>query len=154
MDAHDTARWKCSWRLEKFHGGAVGHPYEVIEGEGNLLLNAGITALWTALVLAGTRFDAANARVCVGDSAAVAAAAQTDMQGVNLRKAVDAGYPQVLAQSAIFRATFTGAEANFAWNEFGIANAAAAGAMLNRKQTSFGTKAGGTWQLTVTISLA
>ena len=103
-----------------------------------------------------TAFNNANARIGVGDSTTAFAAAQTDLQAPanKLRKAVDATYPQRAANVLTFRATFGTAEANFAWNEWGVFNAAAAGQMLNRKVEALGTKTSAqTWQLTVDLTL-
>lgn len=103
-----------------------------------------------------TAFNNANARIGVGDSSTAFAAAQTDLQAPanKLRKAMDATYPQRAANVLTFRATFGTGEANFAWNEWGVFNAAAAGQMLNRKVESLGTKTSAqTWQLTVDLTL-
>ena len=103
-----------------------------------------------------TAFNNANARIGVGDSSTAFAAGQTDLQAPanKLRKAVDATYPQRAANVLTFRATFGTAEANFAWNEWGVFNAAAAGQMLNRKVEPLGTKTSAqTWQLTVDLTL-
>ena len=103
-----------------------------------------------------TAFNNANARIGVGDSSIAFAAGQTDLQAPanKLRKALDATYPQRAANVLTFRATFGTAEANFAWNEWGVFNAASAGQMLNRKVESLGTKTSAqTWQLTVNLTL-
>lgn len=103
-----------------------------------------------------TAFNNANARIGVGDSSTAFAAGQTDLQAPanKLRKAMDATYPQRAANVLTFQATFGTAEANFAWNEWGVFNAAAAGQMLNRKVESLGTKTSAqTWQLTVDLTL-
>ena len=103
-----------------------------------------------------TAFNNANARIGVGDSSTAFAAGQTDLQAPanKLRKAMDATYPQRAANVLTFRATFGTAEANFAWNEWGVFNAAAAGQMLNRKVESLGTKTSAqTWQLIVDLTL-
>lgn len=103
-----------------------------------------------------TAFNNANARIGVGDSSTAFAAGQTDLQAPanKLRKAMDATYPQRAANVLTFRATFGTGEANFAWNEWGVFNAASAGQMLNRKVESLGTKTSTqTWQLTVDLTL-
>ena len=103
-----------------------------------------------------TAFNNANARIGVGDSSIAFAAGQTDLQAPanKLRKAMDATYPQRAANVLTFRATFGTAEANFAWNEWGVFNAAAAGQMLNRKVEYLGTKTSAqTWQITVDLTL-
>jgi hypothetical protein len=102
-----------------------------------------------------TAYDAANARIAVGDASTAFAAGQTDLQGASkFRKAMDATYPQRTDNVMTFRATFATVEANFAWNEWAIFNAAAAGTMLNRKVEAVGTKTSAqSWQVTIGITL-
>lgn len=132
---------------------------ELAPGLGNMLVNAGINALWTLVCGTGaTKFDNTNAYLGVGDSSTAEGASQTDLQAASnkLRKAMNGGYPTYgTSQKGTWQSDFTSAEANFAWNEFGVFNAAAAGTMLNRKVSSQGTKtAGQTWRLTLEITLA
>ncbi len=147
-------------------------PDEVIERVGNLLMFGGASCLWQALIGNGTGtagqaltfFNNANAAIGVGDSTAAAAATQTDLQAATNkdRNAMDATYPQHTDGTAdanndiVFRSSFGAAEANFAWQEWGVFNSptAATGRMLNRKVESLGTKTTGTWTLTVTLTLA
>ena len=103
----------------------------------------------------GTTFNNANAYIGVGDSTTAFAATQTDLVAATnkLRKAMDATYPQVAANVMTFRSTFATGDANWAWQEWGVFNAASAGTMLNRKVESLGTKTSAqTWQLTVTVT--
>lgn len=103
----------------------------------------------------GTAFNNANTYLGVGDSTTAHAFAQTDLQAATnkLRKAMDATYPQVAGSALTFRATFGTSEANFAWQEWGVFNASAAGTMMNRKVESLGTKTSSqSWQLTVTVT--
>ncbi|TDD11855.1 hypothetical protein [Nonomuraea diastatica] len=164
---HDTGRWRCHWNLEKFHGddtSPAATPFEVIEREGNLLMYGGVAALWHRLIGGSTvtAFDAANARIGVGDGVAAVDPLQTDLQGTNtVRKGMDATYPQhtdgvdATAVVVTFRVTFSTAEANFVWNEWGIFNAASGGRMLNRKVESLGEKtSAASWVFTVQLSLA
>ena len=69
------------WKIEKYQGDfkeakdipASLKPLEVVEFEGNLLLNEGINELWTLVCAAtATRFDNTNAYIGVGDSATAA----------------------------------------------------------------------------------
>lgn len=113
--------------------------------------------LVTAGAVAGTltAYSNANAHLGVGDSASAFAATQTDLQAATnkLRRPMDATYPQVATNLLTARASFGTAEANFAWNEWGLFNAASGGTMMNRKVESLGTKtAAQAWQLTVTIT--
>ncbi len=105
---------------------------------------------------AATPFNNANSHIGVGDGTAAHAFGQTDLQGTSrYRKGMDATYPTVATNVLTFRATFGTTEANFAWNEWGVFNAAAGGTMLNRKQEALGTKpATQSWQFTVTLTVA
>ena len=121
------------------------------------LTNAARDLIAQALIgEAFTSFANANARIGVGDSSAAFAASQTDLQASTnkLRKAMEAAYPTRAGNALTFRSIFGTSEGNFAWNEWGVFNAAAAGQMLNRKVESLGTKTSAqTWQLTVDLTL-
>jgi hypothetical protein len=123
------------------------------------LVNAGRDFIANAIVNNGppTFFTNANAHLGVGDSSTPYAAAQTDLQAPTnkLRKAMEATYPQISSNVLTFRSLFGTGDANFAWNEWGVFNASAAGTMLNRKVESLGTKtAAQSWQLTADITVA
>jgi hypothetical protein len=121
------------------------------------LTNAGRDLIAQALIgEAVTSFANANAYLGVGDSSTAFAATQTDLVAASnkLRKAMDATYPQRSNNVLTFRSTFATNEANWAWNEWGVFNAAAAGTMLNRAVASLGTKTSAqTWQVTVTLTV-
>ena len=121
------------------------------------LTDAGRDHIATTLVgEAVTAFNNSNAHLGVGDSSAAFSKTQTDLQAATnkLRKAMEATYPQRAANILTFRSLFGTAEANFAWEEWGVFNAAAAGTMLSRKVESLGTKASTqSWQLTVDITV-
>lgn len=95
-----------------------------------------------ALGEAVNAFNNANAYIGAGDSSTAFAAAQTDLQAATnkLRKAMDSTYPQRSTNVVTFRSTFGTSDANWAWNEWGVFNASAAGTMLMRKVESLGTK--------------
>jgi len=104
----------------------------------------------------GKAFSNANAYIGVGDSTTAFAAGQTDLQAATnkLRKAMEATYPQVSTNQITFRSLFATGDANWAWEEWGVFNAASSGTMMNRKVESLGTKtAAQSWQFTVTITL-
>lgn len=154
----EQATHKTLWRIEKFAENAKT-PFETVEIEGNILVNAGINALWNLGIGAGgSAFNNANSYLGVGDSSTAAAAAQTDLQAATnkLRKAMNGGFPTAgTLQKASWQADFTGSEANYAWAEFAVFNASVAGTMLNRKVSAQGTKVSGqTWRLTLEITLA
>jgi hypothetical protein len=172
-ERHDPVQWRAKITLEKYEGevspeqvdSGEAVPYETIEREGNLLVIGGASALWERLIGTSiTAFDNTNANLGVGtDSGTAAADTQTDLIGATkTRKAMDATYPQhsdstsvVGAKTITYRSTFGTADANHAWNEWGVFNAAAAGRMLNRKVEALGTKtSAATWVLTVSLSLA
>jgi len=154
---------KSVWRLRKFACDAdvaANRPYEVLEFQGNLMLNEGINELWTILCSAGgTKFDSTNAYLGVGDSSAAENATQTGLQATTnkLYKGMMATYPTYgTSQKATWKASFGSAEANFAWNEFTVANGNSDAAKnLNRKVSAQGTKTSGqTWELTFEITLS
>lgn len=154
----ESFSYKTSWLLRKYADDAAfaaEQPYEETEIPGNILLNAGITALLNLLIGAGgTAFNNANARIGVGDSSAAEAAGQTDLQAATNKTyvAMAATYPQVSAQTVTFRAVFGSAAANYAWAEFVVDNGTT---KINRKVSSQGTKASGqTWTLDVSITLS
>ncbi len=124
MKKIESAKWQCRSRLSKYHEDIVGFrgaeaefqrrfkPYEVIEGEGNCLLNGGIDEMWDLITGdSANHFNNAGAQIGVGDSNTAAAATQTDLQAATNKtyKAMDSGYPTSTTQKATFRASF-GAE--------------------------------------------
>lgn len=146
-----------NWTGDQINAGEAPEPYEVVEGEGNLVTNIGAQRLWEGLIgTAITFFNFTNAKLGVGDSATAEADTQTDLQAASnkLRKAMDATFPSISTDTITFRSTFITSEANFVWAEWAVFNAAASGDMLNRKVAALGTKASGaTWTLTVSIQL-
>lgn len=122
------------------------------------LSNAGRDFIAAAIINDGppTFFDNSNAHLAVGDSTDAFDAADTDLQAVTnkLRKAMEATYPQITDNVITFRSLYSTAQANFAWDEWGTFNAAAAGTMLNRKVEALGTKtSAAAWQLTVELTV-
>lgn len=103
-----------------------------------------------------TPFDNGNSYIAVGDGNTAFNAAQTDLVGTNkFRKAVDGTYPQRTNNVITYRATYSTAQANFAWEEWGVSNDASAGVLLNRKAEALGTKnSNQTWQFTVELTVA
>jgi len=155
----DKANWHCHAKLEKFHGVGKNRestPYEVIEDEGNLLCNAGINLMQDLLVGdGGTVYSNTNAAIAVGTSATAANATDTTLTAENDRKGMEATYPLTAAQVATFRSVFDDSGSDGVWAEWGIFNNTVSGGdMLNHKVTAFGTKSGGSWQLTVTITIS
>lgn len=123
------------------------------------LTNAGRNWLATAIMNSGppTFFDNTNAYLGSGDSSTAFDVTHTDLQAASnkLRKAMDATYPQLATNVLTYRSTFATGDANWAWQEWALFNAAAAGAMICRKVESLGTKTSAqSWQLTATITVS
>jgi hypothetical protein len=128
-----------------------------------MLMYGGAGAIFSRLVggVVIDPFDASNSYIGIGDDNTAEAATQTDLQA-----AVNKHYQLVdsvqhtdgtdaAAATITFTATFGANDGNFAWNEWGVFNAATGGRMLNRKVESLGTKSvGTTWTLSVTITLS
>jgi hypothetical protein len=176
----DTLTWHCTTELRKFNGDSTDEKdllEEPIIIEGNSLMYGGSSALWEMLIGDGTAtaaqaltyFNNGNAAIGVGDSSTANTLSFTDLQGTTyttdkIRVAMDATYPLhtdstsvSTANTITFRATFSTAVANFAWQEWAIFNSATAatGRMLNRAVVSLGTKtSSATWQLTVTLTVS
>lgn len=132
-------------------------PYETVVGDFNAMVDAGINALLLLLVGGGgTAFNNANAYLGVGDSTTAWATGQTDLQAATnkLRVGMKATYPVTGTKKQTFASDFTSGQANWAWQEWAVFNAAAAGTMLSRKVESLGTKTTGTWTLSVDWSLS
>jgi len=170
MENKDVAQWICRYRLEKRLGDINAcksleerltflentKPYEVLEGEGNCLLNAGIDEMWDLIVGdSANHFNNANAQIGVGDSNTAANATQTDLQAATNKtyKGMETGYPTSTSQKATFKSSFGASDANYTWNEW-VVKQASSGKCLNRKVDSLGTKSSGTWTLEVSITLS
>ena len=155
---HEPMRWHGLFVVRKFWADddlARATPYETLEGE-NLLLTAGATAMWNRLAGLGavTAFDGVSGHLCVGSGTQSADNGQTDLQGASkTRKAFDAA-PTISSSGFTAVTTFTVADANHAWEEAGVANAAVGGVLLNRVVQSFGTKTSSLqWVLTASLTL-
>ena len=138
-----------------------------VEFEGNNLLAAGITRLLNLLTntggvtLAASAYGATTARIGVGDSTTAFASGQTDLSAAPNKyyQVMDGTYPQVAAQTATFRSTINDPNGNYAWQEWVIDNGTASNATgvapaLNRRVVNLGTKASGSWALTVTVTIS
>lgn len=174
--AKDSVCYKTRWIIHKFRdpeskiarilrqGGQIPYLSTVFEYnymgseefEDNVLLNTGIQYMIEIICGIGTttKWDSSNARLGVGSSTTAESPTQTDLQDAGaVWKTMDSGYPQRSGQTAIWRATFGGTEANFAWNEFGVDNGSTVHKVLNRKVASKGTKSSGeTWTLELQIT--
>lgn len=177
-EAHQPVLWRVRTTLEKQWKADDGCHHagdkEVVLQEGNLLMNGGASLIWERLKVnkpstsstgaALGAYSTGNSRLGVGNSTATAAVTQTDLQGGSKRyNSMASGYPTHTdgtassdARTMTWRATYTTAQANFAWNEWAIFNSTGANRrMLNRKVGSLGTKTSAAqWTLTVSISLS
>jgi len=178
MKIEESLAWKAQWQLHRFrdpdgayarfmqNGGSIEDALKLFgdrylgceQWEGNLGLQEGRAELIDIICGLGTptKWDNTNARLGVGDSNAAPAETQTGLQAATNKawKAMDTGYPQRSAQTAEWRATFGSAEANFAWEEYTVVNAADdTGKNLNRCTASKGTKQSGeSWTLSLKIT--
>ena len=171
MKKLELANWLCRFKLSKYHQDIEPYrgredefhqlftPYEVIEGEGNCLLNTGIDEMWDLItgVVSGADhiYDNAHAQIGVGDSATAADPTDTDLKAASNKtyKAMEDGFPTSTSQKATFKSSFGTSDANYAWNEWVVKQSTSA-ICLNRKVESLGTKATGTWTLEVDITLS
>lgn len=135
---------------------------------GNLLTTAGLNRLTSLWIGAGGQAMTNTAtRLGVGNSSTAEAVGQTDLQAAagsanRWFQIMDATYPQQSNGVVTVKATFATGDGNFVWNEWGIdigtptvtsGNTVNAN-LVNRKVASLGTKASGSWVLTVTITIA
>lgn len=157
-----TNPYEIKWQIRKYAANEVQDltldeldnvtPKEVIDIEGNIMLNQGRDLINNLLMGVGnpTPLSAANALIHVGDSTAAESKTQTDLQATGTyndtsgtphkwKKPMEAGFPQVVNGAIRYKARFVSAEANFQWNEFGVSNGTT---LFNRKvaSPSIGTK--------------
>jgi len=122
------------------------------------LTTAGRNFIANAIINNGSPvfFTNAVAHLGAGDNTAIFAQAHTDLQAATnkFRQPMEATYPQIATNVITFRALFATGDANYAWEEFAVFNAAAAGTMLTRKAQALGTKTSAAqWQLTVDVTV-
>lgn len=161
--------WKVRWQVDKYAPGVKmadikagrAKPYATVVQRDNGLCNAGITGMLSLLAGTGTynAFNAANSYIWVGNSSTAFAASQTALQGASkTSQIVDGGFPSVSAQTITWKSTYGTSAANHSWDEVGVSNGATIAGnvvLLNRKVTSFGTKASGsTWTMTLAITIS
>ena len=173
MDIIDRINWHPKWQIQRFASHEdylAGKRYtreealtlfgidQITEFGPNLLLNAGITVLLNLLGgITATAYSNANAYIGVGDSSTAEAAAQTGLQAATNKtyKAMAATYPQVSGQTITFQSVFGGSDANYAWQEFIVANSSGGTTALNRKVSAQGNKTSGqTWTVSLAITIS
>ena len=166
----DVIHYKSHWTIEKYEGDfhspdeakiAGVSPYEVLEFDGNLLLNEGITnglQLWTTTGTP-TAWATGNAYIGVGDNSQAAANTDTGLiaaTNIKYNAMTNSSYPSVTGQTATWQSTFASADANFHWQEITVSTTSLnSGINLNRKVQDMGTKASGTsWVASLAITLS
>ena len=162
--------WYSTFMVEKWlnpEDHAAGFaPDEIVRGDRNVLCTAGITRMLSLLIGAGGQaFTNTHARLGVGNGSTAATAADTDLAGASkLYHGMDATFPSIATNVVTFKASFADAEANWQWSEWaidcggagtGATNGVVVAPLLNRRVPSpnLGTKTGGIWTLTVTITV-
>jgi len=156
-EMRDALERHSHWRIEKYREQDQANPFEVVEWDGNLGLDAGIDEAWDLICSTGSpsAYSNANAHLFVGTSTTAASSTQTGIQAGGVAKGMLAGYPTTSSQQAVFKSSFAGGEANQAWQEFVIDNSSSEDKALVRKVSDQGTKTSGqvwTLQLTITMS--
>ena len=179
----DKAKWHAHWSIHKFVGDFPGmtpqeimaagvEPYDILEIDGNCLLNDGINSIISPAVVGSlaTPLNGTDGCIGVGDSTTIAAAAQTGLQASanHLWLLVSATPTVGSSQQIAISVSFASAQANFAWNEIcaGVTSTPASlpansqtppatAHVLNRLVQTMGTKASGTtWTATLTVTLS
>ena len=159
----DSIKYRTQWTIRRYADDEAYQRNEMYSEsvvDGNALLNEGIAVIWdlACALDTPTAFSNAAAYLGVGDSSTAESAAQTGLQAASnkLYKAMEASYPSRSGQTVTWRSVFGSSDANFAWNEFTVANGNSdASVNLNRKVSSQGTKASGqTWTLDLSITFS
>lgn len=145
-------------------------PDDIVHAEGNQLVTVGLDRIGDLIVADGSpqAFTASRGVGGVGNGTGSFSAAHTALQGASqYYKGID-GAPSSANGVITASTTFTGSDANFAWEEWcwaiataapvanaSFATATTSGVMLNRKVQTLGTKASGaTWTLQATVTLS
>ena len=166
MSVNENITLNIKWKIEKFKAKDSEEiarkgikPYETVCSEKDILQHEGIIAI--AYLIAGigaakTKWDNTNARIGVGNSAQGPTDTDGGLIGASKTyKGMNATYPQLLVDhNIVFQSDFIDTEAEYAWLEETIVNAATdTGDNLCRQNTSLGTKpAGQTWRVTGTVT--
>lgn len=135
-------------------------PYQALVSKTDKFLVEGMNLMWELIVGAGgNAYNNANARIGIGDSATAEDEAQTGLQAATNKfwKAMAATYPQhAVDKKCTFRSVFANGEAEFAWNEVTIVNAADdTGQNMLRIVSAKGTKpAGEEWTAEIECTFA
>lgn len=143
-------------------------PDDVVDVIGNAVVNVGKTRLADLIIGSGaTAFNGSRAVTGVGNGTAATTGSETALVGASQYYQAPDGAPTNTSGVVSASTTFTGSNANFAWEEWCWAIATAApvasssfttattsGVMLNRKAQTLGTKASGAvWTLVASVSV-
>ena len=158
----DCITYQTKWAITKYKDDVQyeqKNPYEIVPIDGNLLLNEGISALLNLLIgAAENSFNNTNANIGVGSATTEASATDTGLLAVTDKtyKGMEVSYPKIAAQTVTFRSVFGADDANYAWQEFTVANGTSNAAdNLNRKVDDQGTKIQGqTWTVDLEITFS
>ena len=183
----NTKTWEAVWRLFKFKdpGNVIAKLLQsgvitvqeaitkfpdafigTVEWKPNTALLSGLyllTGIIGGIDTSTAKWDNANAKLGIGDSATAAVATQTDLMAATNKfyKAMDTGFPKRAAsavaatQFLLFQSTYGTTEANYAWNEYVVRNGLTSGVCLNRFVSAKGTKVSGeTWTLQLQMNFS
>jgi len=132
-----------------------GNVISIEEYYGNVFLTCGVQTIWNIIAQNITTWTLG---ICVGDGSAPASADQTCLQGSN-QACSNASSVNVSNNQLSVTATFGSNQANFAWNEIGVAftNLTCPNcsyALIDRLVTAMGIKQPGSiWQVTITLTI-
>lgn len=128
------------------------------DGQGGTYYTVSVIGSATSITLSGNYLGTTGSGVAYYRIPKEVASATDLAASVNKYRQQVSGAPTVSTNTCAFVASFTGANGNYAWNEWGVFNSGTSQSgshMLNRKVSSLGVKAANsTWQFTVTLSLA
>jgi len=132
-----------------------GNIISIEEYYGNVFLTCGVQTIWNIIAQNITSWTLG---ICVGDGSAQVSPDQTCLQGSN-QACSNASSVNVSSNQLNVTATFGSNQANFAWNEIGVAftNLTCPNcsyALIDRLVTAMGIKQPGTiWQVTITLTI-
>jgi hypothetical protein len=133
-----------------------GNIISIEEYYGNVFLTCGVQTIWNIIAQNITSWTLG---ICVGDGSASASASQTCLQGSN-QACSNASSVSVSNNQLSVTVTFGTNQANFTWNEIGVAftNLTCPNcsyALIDRLVTAMGVKQPGTiWQVTMTLTIS
>lgn len=136
-------------------------PRELIRTDPNMVVDGGLDLAAKLLIgdASAVHLDNANAYIGVGDGTQAESSSDTGLKGTSkLFKGMKVGFPTFTSVGKLtFEADFGATEANFDWEEVGLAtgnNPPTTGTLFSRKVQSFGNHAGGTWTVRAILTLS